>query len=99
MFAPDFQKKYSYFPSIQKPVIAAMNGPAVGLGFIISLYCDLRFASEDGALRNRVCAAGADRGIRSGVAAAAFDRPCASAGHAVLGAFGGCVRKPRAWVW
>ena len=43
---PDFQKKYSYFPSIQKPVIAAVNGPAVGLGFILTLYCDLRFASE-----------------------------------------------------
>src|SRR5579872_497858 len=43
---PDFQKKYSYFPSIQKPVIAAINGPAVGLGFIMSLYCDVRFASD-----------------------------------------------------
>jgi enoyl-CoA hydratase/carnithine racemase len=43
---PDFQKKYSYFPSISKPVIAAVNGPAVGLGFILTLYCDLRFASE-----------------------------------------------------
>jgi enoyl-CoA hydratase/carnithine racemase len=44
--ASDFQRKYSYFPSLKKPVIGAINGHAVGLGFIISLYCDLRFASE-----------------------------------------------------
>jgi enoyl-CoA hydratase/carnithine racemase len=45
-FPADFQQKSSYIPSVGKPVIAAINGPCAGLGFIFTLYCDLRFAAE-----------------------------------------------------
>ena len=42
----DFRKKHAWLLSVPKPIIAAIHGPAVGLGFIIPLYCDFRFASE-----------------------------------------------------
>jgi len=42
----DFSRKYSYFPSIGKPIVGAINGPCVGLGLVICLYCDIRFASD-----------------------------------------------------
>lgn len=43
---PEFKMNYSYFPAIPKFIIAAINGPAAGLGFVIPLYADLRFAAE-----------------------------------------------------
>jgi enoyl-CoA hydratase/carnithine racemase len=43
---PDFQKTYSYFPAVGKPLIGAINGSTAGLGMVIALYCDLRFASD-----------------------------------------------------
>jgi enoyl-CoA hydratase/carnithine racemase len=44
---PDFQHRYSYFPAIPKPIIAAVNGPVAGLGFVFACYCDLRFAGSE----------------------------------------------------
>jgi enoyl-CoA hydratase/carnithine racemase len=42
----DFQKTNNYFPAINKPIIGAINGFSVGLGFVLPLYCDIRFASD-----------------------------------------------------
>jgi enoyl-CoA hydratase/carnithine racemase len=32
---------------VPKPIIAAINGPCAGLGMVIALYADMRFASEN----------------------------------------------------
>ena len=42
----DFQRKYSWFPAVPKPIVAAVNGATAGLGLVLALYCDVRLAAE-----------------------------------------------------
>jgi enoyl-CoA hydratase/carnithine racemase len=42
---PEFDADFAYMFGIQKPIIAAINGPAAGVGFVLACYCDLRFAA------------------------------------------------------
>jgi enoyl-CoA hydratase/carnithine racemase len=42
------ERKPQTFPhTIEKPIIAAINGPCAGIGLVQALMCDIRFAAEE----------------------------------------------------
>lgn len=40
-----YQGRYTYLLECPKPIIAAINGPAAGLGLVLALYADVRLAA------------------------------------------------------
>ncbi|KAB7643705.1 enoyl-CoA hydratase-related protein [Polymorphobacter fuscus] len=44
--APYYSGGWPVLITCRKPTIAAINGPAFGWGFILSLHCDIRFAAR-----------------------------------------------------
>ncbi len=63
--SPHYGGRFGYLMQVGKPVIAAINGPAAGLGLVVALYADMRFAGSEAKLTTAFASRGliAEHGI------------------------------------
>src|SRR5690606_26185546 len=57
--------RFGYLYNCPKPIIAAINGPCAGIGLILALYADLRYADESAKFTTAFAARGlvAEHGV------------------------------------
>lgn len=46
----NFAQSYAFLMSVRKPILAAINGPCAGLGFVIAMLTDMRFVERQAKL-------------------------------------------------
>src|SRR5262245_59388192 len=66
----ELQQRYNFLMVVPKPVIACVNGAAAGIGFVLMLFADLRFAAADATLTTGFAKRGliAEHGVAFGLA-------------------------------
>jgi enoyl-CoA hydratase/carnithine racemase len=66
----ELQQRYNFLMAVGKPVIACINGAAAGIGFVLALFADIRFAATDATLTTGFAKRGliAEHGVAFGLA-------------------------------